>query len=283
MDRHDPSWLDAQYDNDTRFPSHSLVFERWTDASQLACSGGSRRLDIAYGPGLNEALDVFPTPRDGAPVLVFIHGGCWRSRDKQQFSFVAPCFVDAGAVVVVPNYAFCPIATVEDIVMQMVRAVIWTYRNIALYGGDPDRIVVAGHAAGGHLATMMLSCLWEAAEPDLPARIVKSALSISGVYDLEPFMTAPFVKNDLRLTPSAVAKLSPVGFPAPEGQLVCVVGQEETQEHKRQNGLLRKAWGRKVVPVCEQIAEVDHFSIMHELVDRDARLHQITLDLLGLR
>jgi arylformamidase len=172
---------------------------------------------------------------------------------------------------------------VEDIVMQMVHAVIWTYQNIALYGGDPDRIVVAGHAAGGHLATMMLSCIWPVAAPGLPDQIVKSALSISGIYDLEPFMTAPFVKNDLRLTPPSVAKLSPAGFPAPRGRLFCVAGQEETEEHKRQNALLRKAWGRKVVPVCEEIAKADHFSIMHELVDPRARLHQMTLELLGLR
>ncbi len=122
----------------------------------------------------------------------------------------------AGAVVV-PNYAVCPVANIDDIVIQMVQALAWAYRNIALYGGDPNRIVVVGHAAGGHLASMMLSCVWPSVAGELPEQLVKPALCISGLFDLEPLRTAPFIQGDLRLTPASVAKLSPVGFPAPRG------------------------------------------------------------------
>lgn len=282
MTRFDPTWLNTQYNNRARFPDHTLVFERWGRASTAAREGMSRRLDVAYGPGLNETLDVFPALTTNAPVLVFIHGGWWRSLDKQQHSFVAPSFVEAGAMVVVPNYALCPVASVEAIVLQMVRALVWTYRHAALYGGDPRRIVVAGHSVGGHLASMMLSCLWPSVAQDLPPQLVRAALSISGVFDLEPLRHTPYLQVDLHLTSSAVRKLSPVGFPAPKGPLFTVVGAQESEEHQRQNGLLREAWGPKVVPVCQTVPDVGHFNILHELVDPHAQLHALALELLGL-
>ncbi len=282
MTRFDPSWLNSQYNNRARCPDHALVFEGWARASMAAREGMSRRLDVAYGPGLNETLDVFPATCSQAPVLVFIHGGWWRSLDKHQHSFIAPSFVDAGAMVVVPNYALCPVASLEAIVLQMVQALVWVYRHAALYGGDPRRIVVVGHSAGGHLASMMLSCLWPAVAADLPAQLVRAALSISGVFDLEPLRHAPYLQADLHLTSASVRKLSPVRFPAPKGPLFTVVGGLESEEHLRQNGLLRQAWGPKVVPVCEALPGVDHFHILHELVNPERALHTLALELLGL-
>ena len=151
-------WLDAQYNNRARVPDHPQIFGRWAAASALARDRLSRRLDVAYGAAAGETLDVFPATRADAPVLVFIHGGWWRSLDKFDHSFVAPTFVHAGAMVVVPNYDLCPAVSIATIVMQMVHALAWTYRNAALYGGDPKRIVVVGHSAGAHLAAMMLCC-----------------------------------------------------------------------------------------------------------------------------
>ena len=103
MARFDPAWLDAQYSARARIPEHPQIFERWEKASALAREGLSRRLDVAYGDGPNETLDIFPTTRADAPVLVFIHGGWWRTLDKRDLSFVAPSFVHAGAMVVLPN------------------------------------------------------------------------------------------------------------------------------------------------------------------------------------
>jgi arylformamidase len=282
MTRLDPSWLNAQYNNRARFPDHALVFDRWARASAAARDGMARRLDVAYGEGLNETLDVFPATRADAPVLVFIHGGWWRSLDKHQHSFIAPSFVEAGAMVVVPNYTLCPAVSIEAIVQQLVRALAWTHRHAALYGGDPRRIVVLGHSAGGHLASMMLSCLWPQVAADLPPQLVRAALSLSGVFDLEPLRQAPFLQCDLRLTAAAVRKLSPARFPAPKGPMFTVVGGLESEEHQRQNGLLRQAWGPKVVPVCKTLPGLGHFDILHDLVDPETELHGLALELLGL-
>ena len=282
MPRHDPAWLDGQYNNRARVPEHPEILDRWARSSQLSRDGISRRLDIAYGQGPGETLDIFPTTAANAPVLVFIHGGWWRALDKKDHSFVAPAFVKAGAMVVLPNYDLCPKVPIDDIALQMTRALAWTWRNAALYGGDPRRIVVAGHSAGGHLAAMMLSCDWKAVGRDLPAHLVSKALSISGLFDLEPLRHTPFLQSDLRLTPASVRRLSPAGFPAPRGTLYSAVGGDESEEFLRQSSLIQQRWGRKVVPVNEALPGLNHFNVLHDLVDPGMRLHAMAIELLGL-
>jgi arylformamidase len=277
----DPAWLDAQYDNRARVPGHAGVLERWARASALARERTSRRLDVRYGAGPNETLDVFPAPRANAPVLVFFHGGYWRALDKADHSFVAPAFVD-GALVVVPNYALCPSVTVETIALQAARALAWTWRHAALYGGDAARIVVAGHSAGGQLAAMLLACDGTRLAPDLPRRMTARALAISGVFDLEPLRHAPFVQGDLRLTRDAVARTSPARFAAPDGaRLHVFVGADESEEFLRQSALIRERWGAQAVPVCERVAGTNHFTVLHELAAPGSALHRSALDLLG--
>lgn len=170
------AWLDRMYNNRALVPDHARHFQAWAE-----CSASARRqlpchIDVAYGDGPNETLDIFPAQKANAPVLVFIHGGWWRSLDKADHSFIAPSFARAGACVVLPNYALCPAVTVPDITLQMVKALAWTWRHIAQHGGDASRITVIGHSAGGHLSAMMLSCLWKVVANDLPADMVKNAL-----------------------------------------------------------------------------------------------------------
>ena len=282
MPRLDSAWLDLQYNNRARVPEHPQILARWERASEFARANSTRRLDVAYGATPAETLDVFPTPRANAPVLVFIHGGWWRALDKRDQSFIAPAFTQAGALVVVPNYALCPAVTIETIALQLTRALIWVHRNAALYGGDPQRIVVAGHSAGGHLAAMMLSCDWRSIDPKLPARLVRGALSVSGVFDLEPIRHTPFLKADLRLTPVSVQRLSPLRFPRPSGPLYATAGALESEEFLRQNQAIREAWGAKSVPVCEMVAGANHFDVLHALADPQSPLHARALQLLGL-
>jgi arylformamidase len=233
-----------------------------------------------------ESLDLFfpaRPPAAGAPVLVVVHGGYWRALSKSDFSFVAPAFNSAGALVVVPDYALCPAVSIEHITLQLVRALQWLWHNAAAYGGDPQRIAVVGHSAGGHLAAMLLSCRWKQVDEALPAQLVGGAMSISGLFDLEPLRHTPFLQADLKLTPASVARLSPAFFPRPRGKLYAVVGAAESDEFLRQNQLIRDVWGPTAVPVCETVPGRNHFDVLEGLVDPAGRLHELALRLLGLR
>jgi arylformamidase len=277
MPKLNPRWLDRMYNNRALVPDHARHLGQWAEASDDARDAHSHQLDIAYGDGPMETLDVFPAKvKKGAPVVVFIHGGYWRSLDKSDHAFIAPAFVNQGACVVIPNYALCPAITLPQIVMQMVKALAWTYRNARKYGGNPNHITVIGHSAGGHLATMLLACAWPVYAKGLPVDLVKNALSISGLYDLEPIRQTPFLQESLKLTPEQVLLCSPAWMPRPrQGELYAVAGGDESAEFLRHNTMIQTAWGKKIVPVCATIPGRNHFSVLEDLTAPWERLHQL--------
>lgn len=289
--------LDAMYNNRELVPDHAAIFARWAAESARVRSSQPCLLDIAYGKGPGESLDLFlPSSTEGrarpatakgsegaAPVLFFIHGGWWRAFDKSDHSFIAAAYTQEGALVVVPNYALCPAVGIADIATQMAHALVWTRRHAADHGGDPNRIVVAGHSAGGHLAAMLLCAEWQTLSAHLPPTLVRNALSISGVFDLDPIRRVSFLQPDLKLTPSDVKRLSPARFPSPVGRLYAVAGAQESSEFLRHNQLIRRRWGANKVPVCEAIDGCNHFTVVDQLAQPGSHLHRLTLGLLESR
>jgi arylformamidase len=268
-------------------PDFADHFAHWKNASEQARQTLPAQLDVRYGDGPNETLDIFPAARADAPVVIFIHGGYWRSLDKADHSFVAPALRDMGACVVVVNYALCPgteaqPVTVPDIALQMAQASAWVWRHIGAHGGDRNNITVIGHSAGGHLAAMLLACDWKKLGRDLPAGLVRKALSISGLFDLAPVRKTPFVQGDLRITPAHVRMASPAKWQRPrQGVLYTVVGGDESAEFLRHNRLIHQAWGPKTVPVCEDLPGLNHFSVVTDLTRPGSRLNVLAKTLIG--
>lgn len=283
-----PLWLDLQYNNRARVPEAVQHLQRWATGSAHARSslraGGQALLDLPYmaDPGLpasSQTLDVFTPPAHatppagGWPVLLFIHGGYWRALDKADHSFIAPLWVNAvagpGAVVVIPNYALCPAVKVSTITLQMQRAVAWVHRHVAAHGGNPQRLTVVGHSAGGHLVGMLLSTRWS--DFGLPGQPVRQGVSISGLFDLEPLRQTPFLA-DLGLTPEEAHAQSPIHRPHTGGVLTAVVGGDESEEFLRQNTLLQQAWGHAAAPVAAVLPGLNHFSVVDDFARPDSGL-----------
>ncbi|MBX9834022.1 MAG: alpha/beta hydrolase [Burkholderiaceae bacterium] len=289
---HDPAWLERMYNNRALVPDHPDYLQRWAQDSAHVRANLPCMLDAAYGTEGGETLDIFPSVRasgpTGAPVpvLVFIHGGYWRALDKSDHSFIAPPFTQAGFCVVVVNYALCPgtpeaPVTIPHILRQMEKALGWVWHNIAANGGDPKRITVAGHSAGGHLAAMLLTSVWSLIGKGLPDGLVRNALSISGIHDLDPIMYTPMFQSVLHLTEQQVLQCSPARLlEPPTGQLYCVVGGDESPEFRRQNQLMQDAWGSHYVPRSQAFQGLHHFSVLDALTKPGHDLHHMAINLL---
>ncbi|MSP67713.1 MAG: alpha/beta hydrolase [Alphaproteobacteria bacterium] len=268
---YDRAALDREYDNRNKIPGFDLA------AYVAGCGRRSRAvrervscvLDLAYGPGPAERLDIFRGRGQGPrPVMVFFHGGYWRAGRKADFSYVAGGLVGAGITTVIVGYPLLPSVTMDDLVACCRRALAWVWREIASHGGDPGRLHVSGHSAGGHLTAMMLTTDWGVIQGSLPADAIKGAVAFSGLYDLEPLRHC-FINQTLALDEAAARRNSPALLaPRFRGPLVLAVGAEEGPEFLRQNAALAAAWsGFGPAIRIRELAGEDHFSIRRRLDD----------------
>ena len=297
-----PEAISRAYNNRLLVPNFQDTLRLWDAHSVQARSAldaaGLGHWDVPYGPRPLNTLDVVQAaPRrgvnaaqagsDGAPILFFIHGGYWRMLDKSAQTFIAPALSQRGAMVVIPNYSLAPAVSIEDICLEMVQALAWLWQNARRFGGDPARIVVAGHSAGGHLTGMALSCdgraLGRALGVNLPDALSARGVAISGLFDLAPLVHCEWLMPDIRLTPTSIRRLSPAAWAAPRGRrMVAVAGEAESSEFHRQNQLIQRAWGRQAVPIVEKIPHRHHFDILLDLMDANTRLSRLFDRELGL-
>jgi arylformamidase len=256
--------LEAEYNIRRRHPDSPAYYERFAADSEAARQLLARRadtaFDVSYGDSPGETLDLFPAGRQDAPVFVFIHGGYWRALDKRDFSFIAPSFVDAGLSVAMLNYDLTPRVEVETIVEQTQRALGWVMTNLKRLRGDPMRLFVGGHSAGGQLTALAL----------LSGLPLAGGLAWSAVFDLLPLLETN-VNQALRLDETRARRLSPLHIdkklPAP--LLIGVGGGEsdgfvgQSQDFAASRGL-----DARVYPM------LNHYTIMLELARPASPVHQ---------
>ena len=264
--------LDRAYDNSRAVADSARIVAVWQQRSLAVRQARPDHLDLGYGPRERNRIDYFATGTPG-PVLVFIHGGYWQMRARQDFSFLAEGPLAHGIDVALIGYTLAPDASLDEIVAEVRSAVRWLASEVGGLGGDPARMLVSGWSAGAHLATMLLD------EP-----VVAACLAISGIFELEPIRQC-YLNDALALTEPMVAANSPIRFAERHDKpMIIAYGADELPELQRQSvdyAATRKAAG---VPV-ELVALVDchHFSVLEQLAAPGGALTRCVLDLAGER
>ncbi|MDA0821415.1 MAG: alpha/beta hydrolase [Proteobacteria bacterium] len=264
--------LDAQYNLAEVIGDPSVYFEFYIKESAAARRDLAGLLDVRFGPTIEENLDIFPAQDPAAPILFFIHGGYWKRLSSKEFSFVARGLVARGITVIVPNYALCPKVTIPEITRQSRAAVAWAKTTDCQFNGDRNRIYVAGHSAGGHLATRTLCTHWQT-DYGLPADTVRAAYAFSGVYDLRPLRFG-FAQPALQLTEDVIQRESPLlNIPTAAAPLIAEVGANESSEFRRQSADFITAWKAAGLDgtYVEQVG-TNHFNVLNDLIDPTSAL-----------
>ncbi len=275
------AYYSKQYNARAGIPDHPQIFARWQHESALVRRTHAGVLDIPVGEAAKERLDFYPAHRPGAPLLVFIHGGWWRSLDKSDFTFIVPAYRRAGFNVALTNYTLAPEASLQEIVLQQVRALAWLYHNAGKLEFDRERIVVSGHSAGGHLSAMMMAAHWPVWDPSLPADLVRGGVLMSGLYDLDPIIHTDFVNGDLKLDPASALKLSPATMPQSHPTpFLTSVGDLESDEFKRQTALIAAEW-QPMHRADVALQGIHHQTICDAFGDASHPLFTATCDLLA--
>lgn len=279
---YDKRALDAEYNNRAKVKNAMEWMARYGGESARVRAELPMRFDVPYGAHHAERLDVFPAAGAApAPIHVFVHGGYWHRLDKADFSYVARGLLPAGATVVVINYALIPTVQMAELVSQCRASIAWVHRHAASFGGDPRRIFVSGHSAGGHLVAMLMSTDW--GSEGLPADVIKAGCGISGLYDLEPIRLC-YLNDVLSLTPETARLHSPIHHPPSHaGPLLLPVGALEGPEYLRQSHALARVWSSRGLR-CEavEMAGHHHFSIIAELEEPASDLSRRLVRQMGL-
>ncbi|MEO8203445.1 MAG: alpha/beta hydrolase [Betaproteobacteria bacterium] len=275
---YDQAGLDAQYNNRLRWPDYKVHFANWREWSQRTCAELPCHLDLAFGPGPMEKLDILPAAQSGAPLYVFIHGGYWYSLDKADYSYVAEGFRPHGITTAVNNFGLAPDTSMDEIVRQNRAALAWLWRNARAYGADPERIYVCGHSAGGHLVAMLLATDWPAFGAGLPKDVVKGACSIGGLFDMEAIRLS-FLNKTLKMSREEAARNAPLAQTYPvRAPLSLVVAVDETPEYHRQSQAMADLWRSLGYPVELLVPEgLNHFDVVNQLRDPGCELVKVQL------
>ncbi|MBS0319201.1 MAG: alpha/beta hydrolase [Proteobacteria bacterium] len=279
-----PEAIERGYNNRQAVPDFQQWFDRWARESADVRAAWHPQLDVRFGPGPKETLDLF-LPRGAVHgTLLFLHGGYWRSLDKADHSFVAPAYLQHGYAVAVANYDLAPAVSIAAIVDEARRALAWVWRHGPAAGASTECVAVAGHSAGGHLAAMLMATDWSGY--DVPVRPLHGALTLSGVHDLRPLVQAS-MNADLKLDDAAAAAVSPALLaPRVDAPLVVAAGADETSEFLRQTELLADAWGAGTRPSPIRTLVVPrrhHFNVLNEFATAGTPLADAALALLGDR
>lgn len=242
--------------------------------------------DISYGDTDIQKLDIYaPDGAANAPVLIDIHGGGWIQGSKNSRSVNTEAITSKGVLWVPIDYGLAPDHSMAEIVDHVRRAVAWIYKNIAEYGGDPNRIFVSGNSAGGHLTATTLMPGWHG-DFGIPADTIKGGCAMSGVYDLNALALQGEEGPNaaLKMDDETVHGYSPEFHIDPEGcPLILAYGEPELDEFKRQSLTYADACEEAEIDVSVVIVPgAHHFAMSREFANTNGGLFKALTSMMGI-
>ncbi|SFG70131.1 alpha/beta hydrolase [Methylobacterium gossipiicola] len=216
--------------------------------------------NAAFGSHARQRLDVF-TPvaaTGGAPVLVFFYGGSWKNGTKEDYAFVGQALAAQGFVTVLPDYRLYPEVRFPDFLDDGAEAIAWVRDNIAQYGGDPRRIVLAGHSAGAYNAVMLGLDPRYLRRAGVDPKVVRAIAGLSGPYDFLP-LDAGTAQEVFGQAPDRAAT-QPVSFAGPHSPpAYLATGDTDSLVRPSNTRSLAARLREARVPVQERVyAGLDH-------------------------
>lgn len=275
--------LDRQYNVEAIHPDFGSVVRFYVGESEKTRNELKAQFNVPFGPTRDEHSDIYPAEAPGPrPIFVFIHGGYWRALSSKEFALVARAPVADGITAIVTNYSLCPNVTIDEITRQSRAAVAWAYRHAPSFGGDSNRIYVAGHSAGGQQVGMLLATDWEG-EYGLPADVIKGGIAVSGIFDLHP-LAYTWLAPRLLLTHETILRQSPLfHIPDKAPPLIVTHGGQEPPEFHRQAREYLTAWQAKGLKGGYFAQpEADHFTAIAGFADPKSALWAETRKFMGL-
>lgn len=199
---------DADFDVEADQAELGRILARYADLSTAAFAEHRCIRDVAYGDHPAQRLDIFLPETPVQDIVIFFHGGWWRSGTKEARAFLAPSILKAGSAFVSVEYPLAPATQLADIVESAGQAVARVYQNFAPQSVTPPSLTLCGNSAGAHLAACVAS-LEELTRIGVPAHCVNRLIGLSGLYDLAPLRPL-FVKEWIDFTDRLVAGQSPM-------------------------------------------------------------------------
>ena len=271
-----PTTPEHQLNLRARHPDFQVSLDFNESASEKVRHQYSCHLDLPYGKNALQSLDIFPSPLLDSPVLVFIHGGYWKALDKKSYHFVAAPYVDQNISVCLINYRLMPQVNMQSLLQDLRDSLLWIQANISQYHGNPERMVLSGHSAGGHLALMAYLM-----NPDLQSSI-KGICSLSGIFDLAPIKNS-YLNQDLGLSQEDVESFSVANkdFSQLKCPTLLSVGASETDLFIDESRNLFEQQKTKAPLSYYEYPELNHYEIVHKLGEGESPLAQFIFPLIS--
>jgi acetyl esterase/lipase len=217
---------------------------------------------LAYGPHPRQRLDLY-APRGATKplgVIVFIYGGSWAEGDRGEYSFVGRYLAARGYVVAIPDYRVIPEVEYPGFIEDTAEATRWVLDHVAQYGGDPGRLILAGHSAGAYNAVMA------SLDPryGLAGRL-NAIVGLSGPYDFFPF-DVDITRRTFGAVPHPETT-QPIPLVGPDSPpMFLATGDADTLVYPRNTVALAAALREAGVPVEEHhYARVGHPGLLLSL------------------